>query len=602
MPSSWSITQAVDRLNHSVLLPAIQREFVWDADQIIQLFDSVMQGYPIGAFLVWHLSGEDAQEEMKYQFIQHYIEDSIHPDEPEFEQMRHHNRKIYNEDELDLPHEQDLILDGQQRLTAFYIGLKGTYTEKEKWAQRKTPDSWNQKRLYLNLLSGDGDESNGDLGRKYEFAFRQNRPSNSDDAYWYRLGEVLNVDPADDAMDLVEDMEIPNEQRWSAAKTLDTLFDAVNDDDLIQYHEENTTDRGRVLDIFIRMNDGGTPLSKSEILLSMATARWSEGDDTTDAREQITKFVDNLNGRHSDKNFKFSIDLVLKSLLMYGTDTIPQYRVGNFSNENLDRMQDVWEKGGFRESIRGALDLVVEFGLDSKSLTSHNALIPISYYIYRHEPTLDWTSMDGLESRRRLHYWLTSALLNGTFNSRPDEVLDDARAAIDESAGEYPLEIIHRKMRGRGKVVGFSEDVLETLLEETTYRSQKSFLLLSLLHFGDAVRHGADYERDHIFPKSRLDADKLIEEYDIAPVEAEKFEERKHSVANLQLLTDEEHAQKQELPFDEWVTTRTEDYKQRHCIPRDEQLYGMNRFLDFLAERERLIRERVTETFDGFAT
>ena len=601
MPSSWSITQAVNRLNHSVLLPAIQREFVWDADQIIQLFDSVMQGYPIGAFLVWHLSGDDAEDEMKYKFIQHYIEDSIHPDNPEFEQMRHHNRKIYDEDELDLPHEQDLVLDGQQRLTAFYIGLKGTYTEKKKWAQRKKSDSWNQKRLYLNLLSGNGDESDGDLGLKYEFTFRQNCPSNSEDAYWYRVGEVLQVDPANDAMDLIEEMEIPKQQRWNAAKTLDTLFAAVNDDDLIQYHEENTTDRGRVLDIFVRMNDGGTPLSKSEILLSMATARWSEGDNTTDAREQITNFVDTLNGRHPDKNFKFDIDLVLKSLLMYGTDTIPQYRVGNFSNENLDRMQDVWENGGFRESIRTALDLVVEFGLDSKSLTSHNALIPIAYYVYRHDPVLDWTSKGGLESRRRLHYWLTSALLNGTFNSRPDEVLDDARAAINESDGEYPLERIHRRMRGRGKVVGFSGDVLDTLLEETTYRSQKSFLLLSLLHFGDAVRHGVDYERDHIFPKSRLRANRLVEEYGINQVEAERFEERKHSVANLQLLTDEEHAQKQELPFEEWVKARTDDYKRRHCIPRNDRLYEMDQFPEFLQERERLIRERIAETFDQFA-
>lgn len=601
MTQSWSISQAVDRLNHSILLPAIQREFVWDSDQIIRLFDSLMQGYPIGSFLVWHLNGEDANDEMKYQFIQHYIEDSVHPDEPEFEQMRHHNKKIREEDELELPSEQDLILDGQQRLTAFYIGLKGTFTEKRKYAQRKNPDAWNQKRLYLNLLSGDDGPVDDELGLEYEFAFKKPEPANSDGAYWYRVGKVLEIDPADDIMDIAEELDIEDEYRWTAGKTLKKLFDVVHNDDVIQYHEENTSDRERVLDIFIRMNDGGTPLSKSEILLSMATARWGEGDDALDAREQITTFVDNLNNRHSDKSFKFGIDFVLKALLMYGTETIPQYRIGNFSNENLDRMQEVWDGGDFQDSIKRALDLIVEFGLDDRSLTSHNALIPIAYYIYRHDPSLDWTSQTGLEMRRRIHYWLTSALLNGTFNSRPDEVLDDAREAINQTDGEFPLEEIHYKMRGRGKVVGFSEDVLDTLLEETTYRSQKSFLLLSLLHFGETVRRGIEYEQDHIFPRNQLDADKLVEEYGISRVRAEQYEEAKDRIANLQLLTDEENAQKQEMPFHEWITTRTEDYRERHCIPNDDELYQIDNFLEFLDHRETLIRDRITSTFEDFS-
>jgi hypothetical protein len=600
MPQSWSIAQAVDRVNNSLFLPAIQREFVWDADQVIRLFDSLMQGYPIGSFLVWHLSGEDARDEMKYEFIQHYIEDSVHPDEPEFEQMRYHNNKIREETEIDLPSEQDLILDGQQRLTAFYIGLKGTFTEKKKYRQRKNPESWNQKRLYLNLLSGDESTVDDELGLKYEFSFREPEPSNSDGTYWYRVGDVLNIDPSEDIMDIAEGLDVPDEQRWTAGKTLKNLFDAVHDDDLIQYHEENTTDRERVLDIFIRMNDGGTPLGKSEILLSMATARWSDGVDSVDAREQLTSFVDKLNRQHPDKNFKFGLDFILKALLLYGTESIPQYRIGNFSNRNLDRMQTVWEDGEFQDSIERAIDLIVEFGIDNRSLTSHNAIIPIAYYIYRHDPSLDWTAQHGLEMRKRIHYWLTSALLNGTFNSRPDEVLDDARTEIDDSNGDFPLEEIHRRMRGRGKVVGFSEDVLETLLEETTYRSQKSFLLLSLLHFGEAVREGVEYEQDHIFPKKRLSADHLIENHGMERIRAEKYEEAADRVANLQLLTEQENAQKQELPFEEWIMSRSEDYRERHCIPRDESLYQVENFLEFLDARDQLLRERVVSTFQDF--
>lgn len=35
------------------ILPAIQREFVWDTEQIELLFDSLMRDYPISSFLFW---------------------------------------------------------------------------------------------------------------------------------------------------------------------------------------------------------------------------------------------------------------------------------------------------------------------------------------------------------------------------------------------------------------------------------------------------------------------------------------------------------------------------------------------------------------------
>ena len=49
-----TVAEAVDKIHRkNFLLPAIQREFVWDVDQITQLFDSLMKGYPIGSFLFW---------------------------------------------------------------------------------------------------------------------------------------------------------------------------------------------------------------------------------------------------------------------------------------------------------------------------------------------------------------------------------------------------------------------------------------------------------------------------------------------------------------------------------------------------------------------
>jgi hypothetical protein len=47
------------------VLPAIQREFVWKPAQIEKLFDSLMRGYPIGAFLFWKVESEAGASEVR---------------------------------------------------------------------------------------------------------------------------------------------------------------------------------------------------------------------------------------------------------------------------------------------------------------------------------------------------------------------------------------------------------------------------------------------------------------------------------------------------------------------------------------------------------
>lgn len=601
MVQSISIIEAIDDLNDDIFLPAIQREFVWDTDQIIRLFDSVMRDYPIGSFLVWRLRGEDASSQIKYRFVKHYIEDSVYPDEPDFEPLSHHNPRVTDAEEDELPNKQRLILDGQQRLTAFNIGLRGTYTEKKKFAQYKKASAWNQKRLYLNIFSDPQKELEDELGLRYEFKFKTSRPEPTENAFWFRVGRILDIDEPHELMELQDDLglnEYPKDKRFDADNNLRTLYTALTDE-RIQYHEENTDSQERVLDIFIRTNEGGTPLSKSEILLSMATARWTGGKDPINAREEITNFVDRLNERHQERDFTFNIDFVLKSLLVL-SGRPAEYRIANFTNDNLARMKDEWLETDFRESVERALDLVVEYGLNSRSLTSSNALIPIAQYMHHHDPVMSQNKKQGMRTRRRIHYWLTSALLNGTFNSRPDEVLEDARDAIRDSDGEFPLEEIHQRMRGRGKVVGFSEEVVDTLLEETTYRSQKSFLLLSLLYYPEPVQRNITYQRDHIFPKSRLEATKLIDEYGLDRDSAEKIEEIRGKVANLQLLLPEENAEKSDMDFGEWITGLTEEYRERHLIPDDESLYRVENFGEFVSRREELIRNHLTETFSQF--
>jgi uncharacterized protein with ParB-like and HNH nuclease domain len=108
-----SVGEAINFINErKYVLPAIQREFVWKPEQSIRLFDSLLTGYPIGSFLFWTVKPESAKEYEFYDFIQH-----------------HHERDARHNTKAKLTAQGDVtaVLDGQQRLTALYIGMAGTY-------------------------------------------------------------------------------------------------------------------------------------------------------------------------------------------------------------------------------------------------------------------------------------------------------------------------------------------------------------------------------------------------------------------------------------------------------------------------------------------
>src|SRR4249919_3248920 len=107
-----TIATALNRIQQTqYVLPAIQREFVWKPEQIERLFDSLMQGYPFGTFLFWKVEPERSGQFKFYSFVQNYHErDAAHC--PELGTLP--NREL------------TAVLDGQQRLTALNIGLRGS--------------------------------------------------------------------------------------------------------------------------------------------------------------------------------------------------------------------------------------------------------------------------------------------------------------------------------------------------------------------------------------------------------------------------------------------------------------------------------------------
>ena len=129
-PMSYATITIGDLLadvNRRYFLPAIQRPYVWSADQVVTLIDSLLKGYPISSLMFWAV-GEDLKRELKiYNFLEHWKPGMQNPT------ASANGRDV------------TLVLDGQQRITSLLIALRGSFAEKAKHKRRASPDAWSKK-------------------------------------------------------------------------------------------------------------------------------------------------------------------------------------------------------------------------------------------------------------------------------------------------------------------------------------------------------------------------------------------------------------------------------------------------------------------------
>jgi hypothetical protein len=567
-----TIKKALDRIHQlEYVLPAIQREFVWDTDQICRLFDSLMRRYPIGPFLFWQVEPEHSQDFVFYEFMNRY-----------HERLERHNKRL----ELPSPRTLVAILDGQQRLTALNIGLNGSYAEKLPWKRYSNLDAYPERELYLELCGREADDD-GDL--QYRFAFMTSErvaAENGDDTHWYRVRDVLRLpEGAVPLLNYVQEAGIPDQLRMSATEALDRLRGVVADEPTIAFHEEEEQDLDRVLNIFIRVNSAGTPLSYADLLLSIATAQWTERD----AREEINSLLDGLNDtRHG---FSFERNLVLKAGLVMTDASSISFKVTNFNRENMLRLETEWQR--ISDALKLAAALLGDFGFSARTLNASSALIPIADYLFQRaaEPSYR-TRAEHAEDRERIRKWLIRGQLKaGVWGSGLDTLLLALRQVQRaEGSAQFPREQLEAAMARLGKGLRFGDEELDDLVETGYDRKGRDFSLLALMYPGTDVRN--EFHVDHVFPRSRFTPTRL-RAAGIADDEIDTFRDRVNRLPNLQLLEGPINIAKQdELPA-AWLQGAYPDAAQRGLYLAGHDLEGIPADLHAFAEFYETRRQRM---------
>ena len=567
-----TIKEAIDNIHKKkYLLPAIQREFVWDTFQVARLFDSLMKDFPIGTFLFWQVEKKNIKDYQFYEFLRKF-----------------HDKKSKHNPKADVSGYDEItaILDGQQRLTSLYIGLRGTYAYKLPRKFWDNDAAFPERKLYLNLL-----KTSDNIELEYDFKFLTDDEAKKRDEnyYWFKVGDILDLEKEVDVNRyLIKNQIMKLEEKKSefANEVLFKLHSVIHKDNIINYYLEKDDKLDKVLNIFIRVNSAGTPLSYSDLLLSIATAQWQEKD----AREEITKFVDEIN--HVGSGFNFNKDFVLKSCLVLNDIGDIAFKVDNFNKRNMRIIEENWDR--IIDAIRLAVNLVSSFGFSRHTLTANNVVIPIAYYLIKQGlPQSFVLSSKYISERKKIQKWVIISLLKRAFGGHADNVLRTVRRAIIEENKYFPIESIARKFKGTPKAIEFNDEEIDNLF---FYRYGQSYTFSTLALLYPAIDFKNIYHIDHIYPRSFFTSKKLMKR-GIEEDKVEFYWDNFDRIANLQLLEGIPNIEKSDMDFHKWLLKiypneiERKDFMKKNYIPFKIDLSFEN-FKDFIEKRKELMTQK----------
>lgn len=522
-------------------LPNIQRPFVWSPEQIERLFDSIMREYPISTLLVWKTRSPIRRRK----FIDNY----------------HHRLKLTD---FYVPEDAGtklLVLDGQQRLQALYIGLCGSYERKE---------------LYFDILSGDL-AAPDDI--RYRFRFLAPEKA---EFPWVRFKEIVfsNEAPHHLAQAIGQRESLDKSQTDRLVDNLWLVDKVFVNQERMAYQELDSVDNPKlyseddVVEVFIRANSGGTRLGKSDLLFSLLTSSWEDADD------RMEELLESLNA----SGYRFTRDFILKSCLSL-LNKGARYDVAKFRDgKTKDAIIENWES--IQSAIRDVRDFVhgKTFIRTDRAIPSYLGLIPLIYLRY-HFPN-EWRQARDVDA------YVLRTLLTGAFSGTPDTVIDRlARHFAERQA--FDLREVYGVIRDEGRSLEVSRDSILGL----AYGSKEIHLIFNLWYkqFNyQPAYSGSLPQVDHIFPQSLLRSIRVENPETGKRTKLMYYSDSRDQIANCMLLTAEENGAggKRDIPPDEWFADKDDAYLDMHLIPRDQSLWELDRFEDFIEARKSMIADK----------
>ena len=564
-----TVEELVSKIERGELrLPEMQRRYVWRSSRVRDLLDSLYRGYPSGAILIWETDEVVPQQSFA-------VEQQSNP---------------YAKTQL--------LLDGQQRLTSLSAVIRGKPVQVngrvrpiELLFNLEHPDALpfvtevDDNNIDAPEYSDDGEEpideeadaTEDELQKRFDkMTFVVSTRKLEQLPQWVKVSEVF-AGTHDNNYFLkragITSLDDPRAEIYT--QRLNRLKDIrkyIYRMDVL----ERSLSYDEVTEIFVRVNSLGAKLRSSDLALAQITAKW---------RGSLNVFQAFQADCVKD-GFEVDLGLHLKNLVAHATG---QSRFFTVSNLTLEALKSGWDDG-----CRG-MEFAINFlrsnaGITSPALlASPFLLISLGFYGAQRSYKLAAAEAQGL---RR---WVLLANAKGRYSRGSSETLLDQDLKTLREGGGFQelldrlrtqvgrLDVTPEELEGRNQRSALFKTMF-LAFKAANARDWHSNLVIALSHVGNA--HQLQFH--HIFPKAVLKSTATTRETD--------------DIANLAFISGKANrkisAKEPALYFPEVQEANSEQPFVSQCIPTDPDLLTVERYKAFLAERRRLIAERLN-TFLG---
>lgn len=507
-------------------LPEFQRGYVWNRDQVRALFGSLYRRHPIGGLLVWVTESRTAA---------HRGDGSLAPGIVK------------------------LLLDGQQRMTSLYGVVRGRPPE----FFEGNADAFTGLRFHLETET---------------FAFYQ-RNKMKNDPMWIDVSKLM-VDGVPETMKPAAAALTSNPETesrlWDFAQRANRLRDVIE----VELHVEEVTGDDKsvdvVVDIFNRVNSGGTKLSKGDLALAKICAEWPQ------ARDAMKFAVKNW----AELGYKFTLDWLLRSV---NTVLTGEAKFQFLHDQESAAIQDALERAV--KHINSCLNMISgRLGLDHDRVFFGRFGVPVMVrYLDRRALPLNE------QERDMLLFWYVQSGMWGRFSGSTETLIDQDLAALEGDKGGLEelveqLRLWHGGLRVEpDHFTGWSlgarfYPVLYMLTRASQARDWGTGLPLK----ADLLGKMSVLEVHHIFPKSQL-------------YKRDFQRQQVNALANFCLLTKETNlvigATLPEVYFPKIEEAHPGALKSQ-WIPDDPELWKIENYLAFLEARKVLLAAEVNRRME----
>ena len=506
--------------NGQMALPEFQRGYVWNRDQVRALFDSLYHRHPVGSLLVWATKSEGASYRGEHELAPGVVK---------------------------------LLLDGQQRITSLYGVIRSRPPKFFDGNEKAFTD------LYFHL-----DDENFFFYQPIKMA---------DDPLWINVSELLGKGPDKIGGHFTRLYAFP-EYAINMSKYIGRLTNLLGIKDINLHVEEIGPDKSLdvVVDIFNRVNSGGTKLSKGDLALAKICADWPEARSTM--KTQLKTW--------QKSGYDFDLDWLLRSV---NTVLTGEAKFSYLHDKGTEKIRDGLNRA--TGVINTALNMISgRLGLDHDRVLFGRFAIPvIAHYLDRRNAPL------GQAERDKLLFWYIQAGMWGRFSGSTESKIDQDLASIEEIRGGLD-RLIEQLRLWHGSLLVEPGHFFSWSLGARFYP-----VLYMLTRMGGAKDWGTGLplksgmlgkmntlEVHHIFPKSRL-YDHKDDNYKRPEV---------NDLSNFCFLTkDTNLAISNRLPEEYFL-----EVEKNHpgslasqWIPMDRTLWKISNYREFLEVRRKLLAE-----------